>query len=613
MSKMKVKVAAPSARPFLLNENHFTTLGFNQLIPVYSREVYPGDKFRITPDVFARAAVPDLPNFGDLKLNMRAFYVPFQQVFPHFNDFINGLPSANSTGTLFQNVNRIPVITQYDFTDLFYSTTLGLAVNVTGDLPYDIIIRSSSTSGYNYRKFRLTLKGKRVLQVFHSLGYNFDYIKDSNSNFSLSALPLLCFFKAYVDYYVPSRFQPTHPLHLYIRNLLTSENPTLSKSQIVDLFNNFFLYSDHNYFSDAWLSPNAPAPGLNNFGVQVANSTNSNPPYSTDFINSNGGVENNTSYVQLIADKVTDIGLSMLQKFSSFVRRNNFAGSRSIERLLARFGVHAPEQIMDMSQYLGSWTNVVSNIEITSNADTSSSDVSNLGEYAGMQYIKSQDDSPTFEVDVQRHGMVFVFASLGVPSMFVDGIRRHLLHLSPTSFYTPEFDGTILQSINGLEFTGRNSFKSDNDYNLYSGSGFNYSHGIGFVERYAEAKHAIDTVSGDFNLASLSQSIDPFILPRRIFNTQGYVLSSSGSIIDYSYFDINGEQNPMTAQKASTQEDSQQFNRIFRDLTGNADPYYLHFEFKVVAQRRMLNSDETAELLGYGEQKIMDSTGTNYN
>lgn len=613
--KKTISVAAPSARPFILDEKHFTTLGFNHLVPVYSREVLPGDKFSITPDVLARAAVPNLPNMGDINLNLRCFYVPFAQVFTPFNDFINGIPHPTNNGTLFQNVTQVPVITQSIFGQLFTDVSTsgpGFTTSTPSSGTPDIVIKLTSGSTV-FHKRTLTRHGKRALQVFQALGYNFNF--DRDVNFNLSSLPLLCFFKAYVDYYVPSRFQQSHPLHLIIRSIANSSQPALTFNDIKSLFDNFFLYADHNYFTNSWLTPNAPAPNLNNFGAVGANAFNfefSDPSsLSDDQKDVRGLSQNSSSFVELLSTKVTDVGISVLQKFSNFIRRNNFSGSRAIERLLARFGVHAPEQIMDMCQYVGSMSVSVQNIEITSTAAT---DGANVGDYSGMQYaISSDKDKTTFSVDVQRHGMIIIFASLGVPSMFVDGVRRSLLHISPTSFYTPEFDGTLLQAINSSEYLGRMSLKSAEDAQYLSDIHLNENRTQGFTERYAEYKMAVDSVTGDFNVPTLSQTIDPFILPRRIFDTNGYLLSTgSDNLGQFNYFGSTAS-NPFTPQNAMTQSDSMQFNRIFRDLFGFADPYYLKFSFSVRASRRMLNSDESAELLGYGEKKKFDSTGTNFN
>ncbi|WP_217903978.1 hypothetical protein, partial [Klebsiella pneumoniae] len=53
--------------------------------------------------------------------------------------------------------------------------------------------------------YKLTPQGRRIYNILVSLGYNFTFDKEKDSNAKYSLLPLIPFCKVYLDWYVPSK------------------------------------------------------------------------------------------------------------------------------------------------------------------------------------------------------------------------------------------------------------------------------------------------------------------------------------------------------------------------------------------------------------------------
>lgn len=666
-----VKIAAGNSVPINLSRNHFTTLGFGCVTPVYNLECVPGDKITIRPELFARVAPMALPPFANVDVKMTAFFVPFRNVWTHWNNFLGGLPvpvkDPEDSSVVMRVLPSVPTINQTDLIQLFTnqegsfgvlanivpwsnstttrdeitSTMLQNWLNGESDLPFapsDSFDFAVSPSPSVYVTYKLTVRGKRALQILHSLGYNFNFFT-SQSTGSLpkddpyfSALPLLCFFKAYLDWHVPSQIQNSQYLHGILKSISdyapfgsSVDNPAeflgdmkLDFDTLYRLFSSLLDYYDNDYFTSAWLTANAPAEGLNEYQYtaqsdgdittnnvsQVIKSDSlrdSNPQVATDAWDTRARTPESLSYD----------GLTLLQRFANFVRRNNFAGSRAVERILARFGVRVPDAVVDYSDYIGQWQTPLRITDVTSQG----SEIETLGDYAGKGYVSTNGESPTWSYEVKQHGMLFVFAAINPNTTFVDGVRRELFHLSPLDYYTPEFDGTLMQAISGLELAGKIPYGSPSWYKLLDRTGVTNSKIFGFIQRYAEYKRSIDDVSGDFDVQSLNASLDGFLMTRRLFNIKGAYLERTDNPdnIYRGIADNSGtiesnitEYTPIDSQR---QADAVQYNKIFKDTTGRADPFFCQFHFSVTAHRRMLAANDTAELFGRGQSNEMNTNG----
>lgn len=327
----------------------------------------------------------------------------------------------------------------------------------------------------------------------------------------------------------------------------------------------------------------------------------------TQFPSANiGGVQ-----VPSVQTVLTSDGITFMQKFARFVKRSNFVGSRVLERILGQFGIRITDFESSMSTYLGSDSSVMMQSDVTVTGNSTEA-----GDYVGKGWFNydNEKNPRIFKANCDLYGMVFVTACIQAPSTFLTGVRRRNKHIQPLDFYNPDLDGSIMQAISGSELFKRNPFC------LYDGAtglaqlGLTPSQTFGYQLRYMEMKTSLDDISGDFCVPSLNGNIDLFILPRKIFDDTQIYADIQGGSEDYQYKDEaysptlqSGEKlSPVVALKG---DDMVQFNRIFRQTDGSADPVFGVFRFDVVVNNSVIPSDTSAELSGKGKQLEFETNG----
>ena len=677
--KRKMKFAARKYNRNLSGV-HQSTLGFGQLLPAFACEQVIGDSVTIKPNLFARSAPQVLPNMASLSVSNRAFFCPFSNVWRYYNDFLQGNPVSWASDQPKEPILSVPWISQYDFmyiiTDGFNST-----LNETGLYGFATLVDSTSESVVSqsdydfycyvfandtgldvrpYRYYKLTRQGKQVLKIFHALDYNFDMVvpytgtapdlyADHSIN-QLSALPLLCFLKVVLDYYLPSNLRPSSYLDnlFYHVNNELYQDPHPSASIIAQAFTDVMLYHDSNYFTSQWLLPNEPAPNLSMFGQLQANtfdielgdymshdtetgninepaaSNNNRDIYSQTGIAGNVGgnslahPSNVTSLVNSSIQNSRNITydqIKIINQLRAFIMRNNLVGSLPLQRLFARFGVKVPELQLRMSQYFGNYdVNVTSQAVVSTNGN--GGEDNSLGDLAGMSYV-NQKDNHTFKFSCNENGYSFVISSLDVPSMYVSGINRSLRHLKPFSFYTPEFDDSIMQATRGSEIVGRLLGVGYSDiYNLRSALNLGDDQIFGYTKRYAEFKYGRSRITGDYVLKRLRNPIIGYVLPRNAYDEDTY-LADYESMTPADFRSADHEKdfyysqfNPITIQSES---DTVQFNRIYRDLLGEADPFMMDYTFDVQVFGNVKNSELDEFIAGDGDSFEFEMNGGHIN
>lgn len=619
--KRKLKVASSKHWRDVSN-NHYTTMGFGDLVPTFCDEVEPGAKVKINLSAFLRSTQSELPNMGKLSIVSRCFYVPFASVWEHFEDYMQGnavyVSSWDSSKVVFK---ECPSLTSYDFNHLF-----ALGQNVLG---YELAIPASDHTSFDFyqpalkddsvfsveRYWKLTKHGKQVLRVFNALGYNFNF--GDYDTIRVSALPLLAFFKVIYDYYIPANLRPSSRIDTGLSWIAKYIEPSTGICHIPVLnwkyfFADYLLYYDNNYFTSQWLYPTKPVDGINNFETILTNSiySQSSAGGSYNLKTAPVQVDDNNIKSADIIDSVTAEQNIMLQSLRKFIIRNNLVGSRPIQRLFARFGVHVPELQLQMARYCGSGSFDIQNYDVTGTSE------SNLGKLAGQSTI-TDNANKEFSVNCEQFGMVFVLSSIDVPSTYVDGIRRRNMHLKPFDFFTPEFANGTLQATSGRELFGKLKLMNSNISTFLEHTGLRMKDIFGFSERYSEYCQQIDTVSGDYDVPTLRENIDGYILPRRLYNDIKFIEdvkaddnASSANIKNYGYNSAFLLEHKITPVDVMSQDDCIQFNRIYLDIHGIADPFNVHFHNEVKIHGNVTPSELSQFVAGEGDEFETEKNGS---
>lgn len=615
---MKRKLNVASSKHWRnLSQNHYTTLGFGDLIVSYCNEFEPGAKVKIGQTCFLRSEQSELPNMGSLAIKNHCFYVPFNDVWKHYNDFMEGNAVHVGAGSSNRRVifKENPSITSKIFTDIFITPPrIGYELTVISDAHnFDIAWTDAPTAPQYYR---FTKHGKQILRLFDELGYNYNFFDGDESHDS--ALPLLALFKVIYDYYIPANLRPSSNIDKAL-SMIQELEPDSNGTCVVPisiwelLFSDYLLYYDNNYFTSQWLFPTKPVEGINNFDTLLTNSITSQSDDKDENINAPVKQTN-----MLIAERsgVTLVSAEqniMLQSLRKFIMRNNLVGSRPIQRLFARFGVNVPELQLQMARLCGNSTFSIKNYEVTGTSEN------NLGKIAGQSTV-TDDSMKNFTVNVNQFGMVFVLSSIDVPSSPISGIRRRNMHVKPFDYFEPEFANGTLQATSGRELYGRLKIHSLLNTAYLQNTGLRKQDIFGFSERYSEYCQKLPVVSGDYNVPSLNVVIDNFILPRRLFNDIKMMVDAKANgtpsnikMEDYAYNSALMLSHKLTPVDLLAQSDVVQYNRIFTDISGLADPFKVDFFFKVQVHGNVKPDELSQFVAGEGSVFETEKNGPHLN
>lgn len=215
------------------------------------------------------------------------------------------------------------------------------------------------------------------------------------------------------------------------------------------------------------------------------------------------------------------------QAVQKWRQKSMLAGNKTAEQFRAHHGV-VPRHLIDhLPDFIGSVDNEIHITEITSTADTKSTDTeNNLGDIRGRGYGAS--DSHTFTFHSDDYGILFLISAI-VPENTYDsfGIDYGNTMVTYTDFFQNEFENIGLQAVpKYLVAPAVNDTPSIEDKR--GGDTFNPSDGvIGYAPRYFNYKMYPSKVHG-------------------LFNGSRLLLDRPGSVDVYGYADMQSFVMPRT-------------------------------------------------------------------
>lgn len=582
--RLHIKSAVKSHNKINLDQTHLTTMDFGQIVPLFAKALVPGDKINVNASYFSRMAPLVRPTYGKFHFKTMEVFVPFHQVSYDTEAWLAGKTTWEGITPSSRFISYIDLI---NFFGASQPSINGVNVtNGSSATDYDISYVNSSGS-IVYRKF--TSLGKYIFKVLCSLGYTFPQNVDlqttsawyaSYSNKYLSALPLLCFAKAYNDYMSQSQRFNTSSLTSLLRNIkyniavsgqYDSTTHRVMQNGIATIFGSIKLCYENDYFTSAWQKPNS---ALNANESQISAPV---PAISNNSI-SNGNVSVALSH-PVIMNSATDHYVSLAQRsldflksYDDWVRRNNYSGSRPVQQVYSRFGIKTDDYRSHYAQVLDTKVMPIQVGDVTSTADTTQA---KLGDYAGKGIMSGGEGLQYHSSD---YGYLFILGWFTINPMMSYGFDKEVLKTMPLDYYNPEFDGIGAEAISfGEVFTNpKNPDSNDSTLDDYV---------YGYTERYNEYRFSRDVISGEFRNYDNSSDMNTW--------HTGRLLTTVRSAQE------------LTAQSSSMntlpQFDSE-FKRIFSVTTGR-DPFYLTCNFNVSAVRPMLSLNQVPKL-GEGDTNV---------
>lgn len=561
--KINVPSAVQERNNFPLNHVHQTTSDFGLTQITEIMPLAPTDVIDVKLKSFAQLLPLQVPTMGNANLIHRAFFVPFDFVSADWKSFISNHSlnpdSSSSTPSLslfssellrrlffglvsetvtdfsqFNVVSNSDLLTWVSYDNLSEHSSISAYFSEFFDL-YSVWIRPSSSSelpdffDYNSRVvldpggqtyeifYKFTPLGKQVWNLFIQLGYNIGVPSSKGFDMvdSLPLLPLLSLVKIFVDNFVDPRYNWSEFSTLF--RMYSSEYfDILDYDEQSRLIHDMFVFCsfawfDNDLFTSAWQSHSNPSlNGLfKSFSindsktdpvVNVSTSTQSNKdPYLSP-----GGI-----------NQISQHMLDVLKSVTSYFTRNNIAGSRPIDVLLARFGAKQPEILANMSQYLGSFSAPVKITEVI--AQSSGSDgqgsFNTLGDKGGQGTLNSDGSFNIHYENKWFYGYFIVVSHIMPDIHYYQGIKPHVLLKNQFDFFTPEFDNLGSEALPKKVLFA--DLGRDYDFNSESSS-YAYNSIFGFVPRYYTYKFGFDSLSGDFRLDRYINSLRPYQMFREV-------------------------------------------------------------------------------------------------
>lgn len=544
-----------------------TTMNIGEIVPSHIMELVPSDKINIHHDTFARLAPMPVPSYVKLFYKTASFFVPFHQVMDGADSFIAGQTTYNG------HIHQMRYFTLEDLFTVFYN--LSNSVQSGG---FDWKFTNSAGVVNN---MRFTPLGKHCYKVLKNLGYEIPRGIDNrtsstwSSSYKLtkvSALPFLCYVKAYMDWMSNSVRYNTDALCSIMYDIKVNASSTTYYSTDGHVKPDFITYAinqirlnyDTNYFTGAWETPNSP---INQYG----NITSISFPYSPTVNGSvNSGADNVTTAIQ--GGTINERALQYLARFQSWVRRNNFVGTKDVEMILSRMGVKIDDYKVRFAYRLGMTSTPVQIGDVTATANSlyptpSGNENFAIGDYVGKGILNTQKNTDTFTSS--DYGFYVQIAWIAPQVQYSQGFDHHVLHMTPTDFYTPEFDQMQASPIPVMEVAQCNKKQTTN--NNIDGTAV-----FGFVPKYSEYLYQRDVVSGDM---LLSEGYDAWHFNRD--------LSAEIDTAAFKAQSVTFNQIPVN---------DTEFNRIFDVTDDSEDKFIIASRFETVANRPMLSLSDKADL-----------------
>ena len=507
---------APNRNAFNLSKQTHGTLRFGKLYPVYSRMVFSGDSFKITPSHFIRFASVISPILNKISITYSAFYVPFRLVWKFFPTFISG--GYNNDG--------IYTDAQGNYLDKNDNLT---TTPFKPEIPtIDLLEQSQPTSPYVFQPYDGSLLDWLGYPTFpnqtalKSIVDSGEIDASFRSSQIVNALPLMCYHKVVKDWFTNNNIKDESLLKSYIPSNVSglqhsSTSSPGSPSQFRDIsgvtqlaYVNYGL----DYFTSAlpYLQRGEPIllNGKNN-DVQFDSSKSSDGSfvhfaYNNQLVPLETGVSVQQSQLSGIDTSKTlqiDNSANLSVQLGTTIQELRFAnalqewaekslrvGTRYIDFLKAFFGVKSSDRSLQRSEYLGSSVHDVTKFDIdqTSGTDFGLDEATPQG--TTTTKLIASDSAKSFDCYCEEHGMIFVMAYVTPETIYKNRIRTEYLYKDKEDFLFPEFAHLSPQAVQNQElFVPRDESECKN---------YRPTNVFGYQDRYNELRQDTNDVHGDF-------------------------------------------------------------------------------------------------------------------
>lgn len=454
----KVKVTKPKRAKFNLSHEVKLTADFGSLIPFLCQEVIPGDKFRVSTEVFCRFNALIAPVMQRVQGRIEYFFVPNRIIYEDWQDFITG--DVDKVMPYFDMSSPAQYGSNLDKHSL--ADYLGVPIRIK-DLSDD------AQEG-------ATIIGKCP-------------------NDRLNALPFRAYQRIWNDWYRDQNLE-TNPWGSKPDDFAKNGgNVTSQAGQLMQLR---YRCWPHDYFTTAlpWAQKGdavrLPLTTMTNQygqirsdktvnvnGVGVSTSGQLNSTTTTGNTSTNWRITNLDKMI--VGPTIEEVRRA--NAVQRWLEKNARFGSRYVEQILAHFGVHVPDYRLDRSEFLGRGRVNVVVSEVLQQSETTQNGA--LGDQGGHAVAGGLCGFKPYYV--QEHGFIIGLLSFVPNTGYGAGLDRKFTRQDYLDFAFPEFDRLGEQPLYDYELDAYGNIASTAGLNVF-----------GYKPRYDEYKHSYSRFCGDF-------------------------------------------------------------------------------------------------------------------
>lgn len=541
----KLNTGVDEFNTFDLSCDSVTTQNFLTPKAIYCKEVVPREITDINLETFVRMSPLLYPTFMRCTNKVRAFFCPFSSVWRGWNNFITGTVAPTSS-----LITEVPTITNDKLVEMFIDQTVSekLTVPAPGVEHVDIVIYSQGS----YSSFIFTSLGRRFIEILTSLGYRICWdSRQSAYTSKINVLPILCYHKVFIDWYMMNQYEARNVADAFKNSLGFSSLLNIGDIRLI-LRRLALSYGNYepDYFTTAFSNPSGPSSGVGpNFNIFNPSETGHIKSFSAQ--NAIVDVVQNSGHTQF-----NQWAIDSLKALSDYMKRHQLVGSQAAERFMSRFGVKIDNNDNPKSIYLGSDSINIQIGDVMSTVQDSANDVP-LGSFAGKGL--GYGNNGHFHIESNEFGMVILFSDIVPHVGYVQGMKRHCMHINSLDFFTPEFEiGTQAIAMKEISLPKDTSNDAAWCHETDGNSIF------GYTPRYAEYKIGQDFLNGNYIFDSSNLGEDAW-LGSRLFCDGAPVTGQ----IRHFYDDVAGSDFLQA-------DDANQYDRIFadEDTQGSAQEHF---------------------------------------
>lgn len=550
---------------FDLSTKRNFTAKVGELLPVYVREVIPGDKFKIDVKSLMRTMPLNTAAFARLRYYFDFYFVPYEilwrfsdTVLSQMNDnahhAISSDPSANNS-----LVPKVPYVS---------ASTIATYLNQVGSA-----YQANDYTGRNFLGFSRSLASAKLLEY---LGYGnyYDYavVKTGDAplppsaswtnnpfptNVNCNLFPLLAYQKIYSDYYRDSQWERFNPTIFNVDWMTGQTDPVFNTDNLTQNFKNYSNMFDLRYanwqkdmfhgvlpnqqygessVARAYLQDVLAGPTFGDAGTGDLLFTDNTP--SSKRGNVLGFHLDKSSLINSDAYNYSTLSIIALRQAEALQKYKEVAMATSKsykDQIEAHWNVKVTGDYGDTAQYLGGFDSTLDINEVVNTNITAENEASIAGKGIGVSNGQISYDS------TGQYGLIMcIFHCKPLIDYTTNGCDKFITRVNATDFAIPEMDAI------GMELLPSEHLINKQVRVNQSLSALNKPFNLGYVPRYIDYKTDYDRSYGAFKDSLTNWIIsynDTSVLNSRssLYNVFGTLPSGTDTTlgVDYTFFKVS--------------------------------------------------------------------------